>query len=256
MLVVWLLVDDECDAFDMDRPLIITNVQTEKSFRIEEKAVMGRQRGCHVVLSDTMAPRKHASILCRNGTYFIEDLGSRNGTFVNDRPVKKPTELRDGDTIRIGETCFAVGSGAGKTTRAPSLSDSDWSSADALTYETISPLKHDIAEAMSESSWAKKDKGLRQRLSVFAEISNAIRCLRRTADLEHEVVRRVRAAFSGAKRCLVVMRDEESEDLVVRSHDGDSTDEMAGVRISRTILENALSSGRAVMSANPLEDEA
>ena len=39
-------------------------------------------------------------------TYTLEDLGSKNCTLVNDRPVKEPTRLSDGDAIQIGSTVF------------------------------------------------------------------------------------------------------------------------------------------------------
>lgn len=50
--------------------------------------------------------RQHARIMADAGGYFIEDLGSANGTFLNDRrlPAGVPTRLRNGDRVRIGKT--------------------------------------------------------------------------------------------------------------------------------------------------------
>jgi predicted component of type VI protein secretion system len=47
----------------------------------------------------------HARILADAGGYFVEDLGSANGTFLNDRrlPGGVPTRLRNGDRVRIGK---------------------------------------------------------------------------------------------------------------------------------------------------------
>jgi pSer/pThr/pTyr-binding forkhead associated (FHA) protein len=49
--------------------------------------------------------RQHARILADAGGYFVEDLGSANGTFLNDRrlPGGVPTRLRNGDRVRIGK---------------------------------------------------------------------------------------------------------------------------------------------------------
>jgi pSer/pThr/pTyr-binding forkhead associated (FHA) protein len=50
--------------------------------------------------------RQHARIVADAGGYFLEDLGSANGTFLNDRrlPAGVPTRLRNGDRVRIGKT--------------------------------------------------------------------------------------------------------------------------------------------------------
>lgn len=55
-----------------------------------------------LVLSDETVSRQHARILLENDYYYIEDLGSKNHTFVNDERVKKKVRLRNQDEIRIG----------------------------------------------------------------------------------------------------------------------------------------------------------
>lgn len=46
----------------------------------------------------------HARILRRGAFYYVEDLGSTNGTFLNDKPVEDGTPVRVRDTLRLGET--------------------------------------------------------------------------------------------------------------------------------------------------------
>lgn len=79
--------------------LTVTNVVT-----------IGRQEGNDIaLLTDRVASRRHARIET-NGTggFLLTDLGSSNGTLVNGQRVTAPVELRDGDTIAIGQTCFTV----------------------------------------------------------------------------------------------------------------------------------------------------
>lgn len=66
--------------------------------------VLGRDPGCHVVVDDQFASKRHAAIDLRDGVYVLTDLGSKNGTLLNGRPLGAPTELLDGDRIRIGST--------------------------------------------------------------------------------------------------------------------------------------------------------
>ncbi len=47
--------------------------------------------------------RRHARIVLSNGTATLEDLGSRNGTYLGDRRVAVPTHLSNGDQIKMGE---------------------------------------------------------------------------------------------------------------------------------------------------------
>src|SRR5438445_6709015 len=64
---------------------------------------MGRHPSCQIVLDNAAVSRNHAQILESHGTYYIEDLRSRNGTLVNGRKIQGRTEVRDGDEIRVCE---------------------------------------------------------------------------------------------------------------------------------------------------------
>jgi len=64
---------------------------------------IGRDQSCAVVLQDDVVSRRHAMIqLTENDEDLLIDLGSRNGTFLNDARVSTPCVLADGDQIRIG----------------------------------------------------------------------------------------------------------------------------------------------------------
>jgi pSer/pThr/pTyr-binding forkhead associated (FHA) protein len=67
----------------------------------DERIVFGRLPECGVVLEDAGVSREHAALEPEGGGWAIVDLGSRNGTFVNDQPVER-RRVRPGDRIRIG----------------------------------------------------------------------------------------------------------------------------------------------------------
>lgn len=69
---------------------------------------LGRDPDNTIVLSDSLASSRHARISRENGVWWIEDLGSKNGTTLNDLPVSKPTSLADHDLIGIGNLRFRV----------------------------------------------------------------------------------------------------------------------------------------------------
>ena len=65
---------------------------------------MGREPDNHIVLDDERVSAHHALISVKDGIYFLEDLGSTNGSFTgdDDQRVMKPRPLFDGDQIRLG----------------------------------------------------------------------------------------------------------------------------------------------------------
>jgi pSer/pThr/pTyr-binding forkhead associated (FHA) protein len=69
---------------------------------------IGRADACHVKLPDTYASQFHARIFPQDGSWFVEDLGSTNGTFLNQRKVAAPSEVRAGDRVRIGTTILEL----------------------------------------------------------------------------------------------------------------------------------------------------
>ncbi|MGH2663394.1 MAG: FhaA domain-containing protein [Actinomycetota bacterium] len=75
-----------------------------KEFPLDgERSVIGRLTGSEVEIQDPGASRRHAEIRRRGDEFVVVDLGSTNGTLVNDAPVSEHT-LEDGDRITIGRT--------------------------------------------------------------------------------------------------------------------------------------------------------
>jgi DNA-binding winged helix-turn-helix (wHTH) protein len=64
--------------------------------------IVGRDESADLVLDETTVSRRHARITVSNGVATLEDLGSQNGTWVNERQVAGPTALADGDRLRFG----------------------------------------------------------------------------------------------------------------------------------------------------------
>ena len=87
---------------------IVSGVDTKtKRLPIEKEAViLGRGRDCTLRIRDGYASSRHAKVYADVDGVCLEDLGSRNGTFLNGRRLTEPAALEDGDTFSIGDAVF------------------------------------------------------------------------------------------------------------------------------------------------------
>lgn len=78
-------------------------------FSLGSEVTVGRAGGCAVLLTaDSFVSQLHARLFRRDGSLFVEDLGSTNGTFLNGKKVSAPVSVRKGDKIQFGRTTLEV----------------------------------------------------------------------------------------------------------------------------------------------------
>ncbi len=75
---------------------------------LEGGVLIGRSNDCQLLLDDDYVSTRHARITLTSAGYQVEDLGSTNGTFVNNQRLTQPTPFGPGDTLRIGRTLMSV----------------------------------------------------------------------------------------------------------------------------------------------------
>ena len=78
--------------------------------------VIGRDPSADISLEATIISRRHARILMSGSRATVEDLGSKNGTFVGDERIAEPRELHDGDEVRIGDFTLTFHTGVTQAT--------------------------------------------------------------------------------------------------------------------------------------------
>ena len=79
-----------------------------RTVRLKDSIEIGRREGCAVRLSDTYVSQVHARLYEENGAWHVEDLGSTNGTFLNDARVSSPVEVHAGDVVKVGKTVLEL----------------------------------------------------------------------------------------------------------------------------------------------------
>ena len=75
-------------------------------YEIGDGAVLGRGDQAEIRLDDPFASSSHARITRQGGTVVLEDMGSTNGTFLNEELLSGPQPLHPGDRVRIGDSEF------------------------------------------------------------------------------------------------------------------------------------------------------
>lgn len=109
-------------------------------YSFEGEARLGRTADNDLVVKDGAASRSHARIFEKAGKFFIEDLGSANGTRLNDVEIKKTKELSNGDEVTIGDTVF-VFEGVSDETLAPASTINDAEDAEGADAAKEDPFK-------------------------------------------------------------------------------------------------------------------
>ena len=79
-----------------------------RTVKLSASMTVGRAPECELRIDDTYASQQHARLFAKNGSWFVEDLGSTNGTFVNDQKLAAPAMLQPGDKVRVGQTLMEL----------------------------------------------------------------------------------------------------------------------------------------------------
>jgi hypothetical protein len=77
-------------------------------YDLSDEITVGRASGCGVHVEDAYTSNLHARVFRRDGTVWVEDLGSTNGTWVNAEKINGPTRLGRGDLLQVGGTVFEM----------------------------------------------------------------------------------------------------------------------------------------------------
>src|SRR3954468_17741923 len=101
---------------------IVEGAQAGRQVQLESVVDIGRAPTLPLHLDeDAQVSRRHARVTAQGGQAVVEDLGSTNGTYVNDQPIHAPRIVKPGDTIRIGLTVFELRSPAQVRERASAV---------------------------------------------------------------------------------------------------------------------------------------
>jgi sigma-B regulation protein RsbU (phosphoserine phosphatase) len=214
---------------------------------VGEQIVLGRNADCEVVLNVPAVSREHAVIRRVQGKFVIEDLKSRNGTFVNNQEVTAPTPLKNNDRIKICDNLLAFLETARRplpaelARTAPETEEEDESSS---TVEAT--LSSSSSKQILETQPAEK-------LALLLEIGSE---LTQTFNLEGLLPKIVDSLFNIFKQAdrgfLILVEEGKLIPRVIRTR---RPGEETTARFSRRIVNRCLESGQSVLSEDATADK-
>lgn len=93
----------------MTLKLITQGTAKEQVIQLSQpRNVIGRQEGCALRIPSGEVSRRHCVLAFEDGNVTLEDLGSCNGTFLNDKRIKSKRMVHPGDTLKVGPITFTV----------------------------------------------------------------------------------------------------------------------------------------------------
>lgn len=231
---------------------LIKGLSPGKTFTLQEDSyTLGRGHDCGIQLEVAAISRKHIRIFRQGTDYFIEDLKSRNGTLLNNRPVTEPVRLNHRDRIQVCSVVMYYYAD-GRENEQSGVEDFQAQIAD------VGP--NDNSSYMATFDMLKQKNPLGQtavsaevKLRALVEIG---RHLGEAVKLEEVLTRILESLFDifpQADRGIIVLREPNTDRLVPKALKQRNPNNEE-VRLSRTILQNVITTGQAILSADAATD--
>lgn len=202
-------------------------------------------------ISDQTCSRRHAELTPDDGEWFVRDLGSANGTYVNGRRIgSNRVRLRLGDLIRAGSTVFVFGArrygGANNPVRA--LQDDLM---DAVVEQRFESNEDSMIMAVPDPAAAAQE-----HLRIIYELTRIT-----TQNLDREsllelVMELIFDEFEPERGFIVLQErpEEKPEPAVVKYRTPPRSQDEGQIHVSRTIVSHVLSRNEGVLSSNAMKD--
>src|ERR1043165_1752942 len=217
-----------------------------------DEVMIGRDASNQLCIDDHSVSRQHCLIRREADAFKIIDLESFNGTFVNGVPVGEQP-LTHGDQVALGRALFLfllyeIESGASHS--PVELSEDSPTAVSTIRLDRKDALylkPGDYVAALQPTAQLARD------LNALLKISTALSAIRELEPLEHRLLEIVLEAVPAERAAILLVRENSEELLTALGADRTGAIEQP-IRISRTVAEQVLREGVAVLCRNVIED--
>jgi Nif-specific regulatory protein len=199
----------------------------------EDSLVIGRETAANLCIADASVSRRHSKIEKKEEGFFITDLESLNGTFINDVPVKT-RRLEHGDRVRIGDSQFLFLTHDGEATSKSS--DVKLDEAQMVSGSTLQIRFDDALYSMARD------------LSALMKVSTTINSIRGLDELLQRLLELLFEAVPAQRGAILLTNEGSFETSLVFGLDRARGKDQA-VTVSKTIVQQVLRDGVALLAS-------
>ena len=148
-----------------------------QTFKLQKEVVLGRAFDADIRIDELTISRHHTRIFGTEQGLMVEDMGSGNGTFVNDQPIDSATPLTDGDLIRLSHSVFRFSHRAKPKKSATAVDIVDLSTSDESAIVETLDIKSTMMDLGAAPHRDKEPEAVlkaHRRLRTVVEISNKV----------------------------------------------------------------------------------
>lgn len=214
------------------------------------RTTIGRSARSDVCIPDAFASRLHAEIRKEGDGFWLQDLGSANGTRYNGNAVTMPIPLISGGAIQIGETTIVFEDERLLAARNATLIADNTEALDPAMTIAFSSRKNPTTEIL-ESQFTTRN----ELLGLISKVGLALLSSSGLDDTLNQVASLVFEAVP-AERCVIMLRDEKAEGgmkITVARVRG-KEERLEEVRISRTVMDEVMKNGKSVLTSDAQHD--
>ena len=215
----------------------------------EGPIILGRQPECDVALADEAISRRHARMYRADDGYYIEDLGSRNGTQVNGQRIEYPTRLVSGDLIQIRNTSLEFQDESER--RTPAAETAVVSSAAEFPRSRTGGYYSTISEIEFSDPGLLPSVTTDVKLQAVLDITRALRSSLEPEEVLSRIVDCVTQMFPHYSRSYLLRQDEGNGRLVpvAVKQQGEETEGPVTLRpVAQALARQVLEQGKAILS--------
>ncbi len=231
---------------------ILNGLKAGQSYELDLNQVqLGRDSFCDLVIPQRSISRQHARIVHEHDGYYIEDLNSLNGTFINDQRITRRTRLRDHDRIRLFDVLLQFFDGSAPAPAASTLMSPAMPTPPAPA--TRDGRAATIVGAVDARSAPRTDVGAQAKLRAVLEITRNLGESLAVDEFLRNILDTLFQIFPQADRGYILLRSEADgrlEPRAIKRGQGESGDGRTVGPINRTIAERVMADGKAILSTD------
>ena len=211
------------------------------------RTVVGRAADCDIVLNAPSVSARHALIIHSGAAYSIQDLGSTNGTLLNGRPIHDRARLRPGDQVGFAELTFTLHEDAAE-------SSPDQPPAFSLAEPPVAETQAAVLSSLDITGDLRTEVLPEAKLRAVLEISKNLSNVLDQEEVLPKILESLFAIFPQADRGFILLRDPVTGQLVPKAVRHRHSRADSSLSFSRTIVDQAMRTGRAILSADAGSD--